>query len=317
MAYRFLLSVPQSLEEDANVVINSVDDAQVLVARDSHGLGFEDPYKDFTVAAHSLRVIDALYAWYADLGADHPASRLNMRIVLHSGERVSFHEVSNREMVALIRRDQPWVERSIPKIGEHETRHSPGTSVIQTNVVAQEETDTDTGASVAVAEAAKPNEIRILASDDTRAREGITVAGVPHIVIKVYELSKPEKVYRELFGTELIGRGNHRDGGGWEFLPPENDTPQEAQGRVEPEYAFLQNGPLTIALERQGRGYPLDTYSRISEPIQLTLDMDSLYRVRALVLMRSYNVLESRPDALAFRDPFGYTWALFGHAEEG
>lgn len=315
MAYRFLLSVPKSLQEDANIVINAVDDAQVVLSRNSHGLGFDDPFVDFTVAAHSLTVIDAIYAWFADLGADHPSSRTNMRIVLHSGDRVSLQDVSHRAMVALIRRDQPWVERSIPKIGEHETKQSPGTSVIETSVVARE--PSDSGATTAVAEPIRTNLITILAADKTRAREGMTVAGVPQVVIKVYDLAKPEQVYGELFGTEMIGRGNHRAEGGWEFLPPAYDHEQEAQDGTEPEYAFLQNGPLSIALERQGRGYPLDGYAIISEPIHLALDMQSLSRVRALVLMRSYNVLDSCPDAFAFRDPFGYSWTLVGHAEEG
>lgn len=316
MAYRFLLSVPKPLKENANVVITAVDDAQVLLARESHGLGIDDPFVDFSIAAHSLRVIDAIYAWYADLGANHPASRVNMRLVLHSGERVSLQDVSNRAMVALIRRDQPWVERSIPKIGEHETRHSPGTSVIQTNVVAQDE-EPEGGLSVAVADPVRTNSIRILAADESRAHESVTVAGVRHIVIKVYDLARPERIYGELFGTEIVGRGNHRAEGGWDFLPPAYDREQEAQEGTEPGYAFLQNGPLSIALEREGRGYPLDGFAHISEPIHLAVDMESLSRVRALVLMRSYNVLATRPDACAFRDPFGYSWTLVGHAEEG
>src|SRR5699024_6963544 len=78
MAYRFILEVPESLVGDANVVINTTGDAQAHFVRDSHGLGFEDPYKDFPISAHSLRIIDAIYAWYADMGANDPAMRLNV-----------------------------------------------------------------------------------------------------------------------------------------------------------------------------------------------------------------------------------------------
>ena len=73
MAYRFLLEVPETLVGDANIVVNHVPDAEVILARDSHGLGYEDPYKDLSVAAHSLRVLDAIYAWYEDMGATSPA----------------------------------------------------------------------------------------------------------------------------------------------------------------------------------------------------------------------------------------------------
>lgn len=313
MAYRFLLEVPETLAEDANVVISSVDDAQVILARDSHGLGFDDPYKDFSVAAHSLRVIDAIYGWYAELGGNVPGSRVTMRIVLHSGERLSVHDLSRAAMIAAIRRDQPWVERSIPKIGEHETKVSPGDSVIETAVVPDEPAEIGFAGDTSVATRTRP--VTILAADEAKASAGITVAGVPHVLLRVYDIAAPERVYGELFGAELVGRGNRKPGGGWTFLPPVYDIEQEAQDAVEPDVAFLQNGPLTLALQREGRAIPLD-FANVPEPIRLTVDLQSLNKVRSLVMMRSYNVIDSRPDAFSFRDPFGYTWALFGIADE-
>lgn len=314
MAYRFLLEVPEMLAEDANVVVNAVDDAQVVLARDSHGLGFDDPYQDLTVAAHSLRVIEAVYAWYADLGAHTPESRINLRIVLHSGERLSVHDLSRAEMIAAIRRDQPWVERSIPKIGEHDTKVTGGTEIIESAVVVDEpdQIAIDGGAAVAV----RIPTITILAADEAKAKAGITVGGVPQVLLHVYDLAAPERVYGELFGLELVGRGVRKPGGGWTFLPPAYDDEQEAQWGVEPDVAFLQNGPLSVAVQREGRGYPLD-YANVPDPIRLTVDEASLNRVRGLVLMRSYNVIDSRPDAFVFRDPFGYTWSLLGLPEEG
>ena len=318
MAYRFILEVPETLVEDANVVVNAVGDAEVLLARESHGLGFQDPYRDLSVAAHSLRVIDALYAWYADLGANVPESRINMQVVLHRGERLSLHEVTRPQMIAAIRRDQPWVERTIPKIGEHETKHSPSTSLIESNVVPEVPREgnvaVSTVATPAVSTWVKP--VTILAADETKARSGITVAGVPHVLIGVYDLAKPERVYGELFGLQLIGRGNRTNDGGWEFLPGEYDDEQEAQWGIEPDYAFLQNGPLAVALERQGRNLPLDRFSTIVEPIRLVVDRASLNYIRAKVLVRNYNVLDgTRPHAFVFRDPFAYTWAIIGDEE--
>src|SRR5215203_1522194 len=116
MAYRFLLEVPESLAEAASIAVDSAGDTQVLVIRPSHGLGVDDPYLDMTVAAHSLRVVDLLFDWYETIGAPRP----NVRIVLHGGERYPMEAVDRARMVALIRRDQPWVERTIPHIGDHE-----------------------------------------------------------------------------------------------------------------------------------------------------------------------------------------------------
>ena len=116
MAYRFLLEVPERLAEDASLVVDQAGDAQVVVERPSHGLGVDAPYLDLTTAAHSLRVIEMLGDWYGGL----PEPRPNVGIVLHGGERYSLGEMSPKRIVALIRHDQPWVERSIPHVGDHE-----------------------------------------------------------------------------------------------------------------------------------------------------------------------------------------------------
>ena len=115
MAYRFLLEVPGTLVEDASIAVERTGDAQVVVVRTSHGLGYDDSMVDLTVAAHSLRVIDSLYGWFDSLGASRP----DIRLVLHGGDRLSLEATDRGGMVAAIRRDQPWVERSLPRIGDH------------------------------------------------------------------------------------------------------------------------------------------------------------------------------------------------------
>ncbi len=123
MAYRFVLEVPSNLADVANVAVATAGDAQVLVNRAAHGLGFGVPYQNLTVAAHSLRVISTLYGWAGEIGATRPESRVQIGIVLHSGKRIGLHDVDAPALVAAIRRDQPWVETSAPKIGEHERDH--------------------------------------------------------------------------------------------------------------------------------------------------------------------------------------------------
>lgn len=308
MAYRFLYEVSGSLLNDANVVINAVPDAQVVVVRNGHGLGFDQDSKDLTVAAQSLRVLDAIYAWYADLQSVEPLGRHPFFIALHSGQRLGVHDTPKDRMVAAIRRDQPWVERTLPKIGEHDTKIDPGTMVIETLDVPAERVPTSsigtaTGTGVAT------STIEILAVDD-RAAERINVAGVPHVLLHVIDIAKPEHVYRELFGADIVARGVLDAHDRLDLLPPAQDTEVEAQLGTEPAYAFLRNGPLHIALERMGRGLPLARYRVIEPPVQMAVTRPSLDRIRANVLMRSWQVLDSQADALLFRDPFAFTWAV-------
>lgn len=323
MAYRFLLEVPESLVEDANVVISHAGDAQVLITHSSHGTGFDDTSQDLSIAAHSLRVIQAIYKWKADIDRNSPLSRHRIRIAMHSGERLTVGETTYEQMVSAIRRDQPWVEHTIPKIGEHKTTFSRATQdqVLSTplpresQVAVSEDETLESVATLTEPETHLPD-VNILATDDIHSHDAITVASTPFVRLGVHDLSKPERVYGEIFGAELIGRANHPQGRPWEFLEPEYDVEQEAQFGTEPDFAFLRNGPLAIALERLGRGYPLDHFTKIPEPIHLLMDMASFNRVKAMVLMRSYNVRDSRPDAFTFRDPFGYTWSIVGHDGE-
>jgi hypothetical protein len=325
MAYRFLLEVPESLVEDANVVVNHVSDAQVLVIRDAHGIGFDVPARDLTVAAHSLRVIQAIYKWKTDIDRNMPLSRHRIRIAMHSGERLTVGETTYEQMVAAIRRDQPWVEHTIPKIGDHRTTRQD--SVLSTPLPRESLVAVDEGQGTvenAIAQVAtlteppvKLPEVRILATDDIQTHDTVTVAGMPFIRVGVHDLSKPERVYGEIFGMEVIGRANHAENGSWELLEPGYDVEQEAQAGIEPDFAFLRNGPLALAVERLGRGYPLDHYTRIPEPIHLLMDMESFNRTKALVLMRAFDVRDPRPDAFTFRDPFGYTWSIVGHDHDG
>lgn len=319
MAYRFILEVPESLVEDANVVISHAGDAQILIAHSSHGTGFDDPSQDLSIAAHSLRVIQAIYKWKADIDRNLPLSRNRIRIALHSGGRLTVGETTYEQMVAAIRRDQPWVEHTIPKIGDHKTTRTDrdmSTPLPRESLVRVSDDDALESVATLTEPEVRLAPVTVLATDDVHAHETITVGGVPFVKIGVHDLSKPERVYGEIFGAQLIGRGNHPKNGQWEFLEPEYDVEQEAQAGVEPDFAFLRNGPLAIALERLGRGYPLDHYIRIPEPIHLLLDMESFNRVKATVLMRSYGIRNPRPDAFTFRDPFGYTWAIVGHDGE-
>src|SRR5215207_4620417 len=182
MAYRFLLEVPESLAEAAS-------------------LGVDDPYLDMTVAAHSLRVVDLLFDWYETIGSPRP----DVRVVLHGGERHPLENVDRARMVALIRRDQPWVERTIPHIGDHEPVAStprftvgPGASEFEPSL------DRSNGsASVAVADRGIDGGEVLPTGESASA---LRIRAINYLLVQVNDLRKAEQFYQDFFAMQLLGR---------------------------------------------------------------------------------------------------------------
>jgi len=298
MAYRFLLEVPTTLASDANVAVSSAGDAEVLVDRNSHGLGFDDPYNNLTVAAQSLGVIDTLYTWASEIGATRADSRIKVGIVLHSGERLNLHDMDQLQLIAAIRRDQPWVERSVPKIGEHEPEYRRVATAALTSVE-----------TAPVARGMLPAAAPIQAVDLIEADDELVVGGRSHAVIQVYELPQPERLYAELFGLEVAGRMRQDPEGFWEDLPATYDHLTAVQTNAEADVTFMGNDPLHVALVRAGRASLLD-YSRIHNDIAVAMDLQGARRLKAIVLMRGYSLLTSAGHGFSFRDPFGVVWDI-------
>jgi catechol 2,3-dioxygenase-like lactoylglutathione lyase family enzyme len=271
MAYRFLLEVPETLAAEAGVAVGEAGDAEVVVVRDSYRTDFDTPYLDLTVAAQSLRVVDNLYGWLDGIGAEGP----DIRLVLHSGEKLPLAELDKGLVVASIRRDQPWVERSIPKIGEHEP---------------EDPTSADKrSAAIAVAPAAAP------AVDTERE---VVIRQLNHIALSVTDIRKAEAFYTSLFSMELAGRGHRTSSGELELL----DDGAEAT------ISFLRSGPLTIALDAVGRGARLER--SVLSHISIRVDAVTFTNLKGQVLMRSFEMLSSTQTAFAFRDPFSVVWEI-------
>ncbi len=307
-----MLEVPEQLADDASVAVAMAGDAQVLVERNSHGLGFDDPYMDFSVAAHSLRVIGTLHAWARDVGVQRPEYREAIRIVLHGGGRVGFHEVDEPTLVSLIRRDQPWVERTVPKIGEHERDFAAEMQLDRGEdpLVPEGKRGVASSTSVATPNVAAPS----VASDVTTIKavevidvdDELTVQGVRYALIPVLELQPAERVYGTLFGMRIEQRVR-QEANGWEELGPDYDYRDAADADNEADLVFMGNGPLRIVLQRAGRATRLD-YSRASAEIGIAVDARTAARIKANVLMRGMTMLNSTETAFAFRDPFGVVW---------
>lgn len=302
MAYRFLLEVPANLAAEANVAVASAGDAQVLVDRAAHGLGVDVPYQNLTVAAHSLRVIATLSQWASEIGATRPDSRFQIGIVLHSGKRIGLHDLDAPALVAAVRRDQPWVETSLPKIGDHERETVAG---LNTNLELA-------GSASAIVTLEQAPAATITAVNLVDAEDEVTVRGRNFAVIPVLELAPAETLYTDLLSLTQGDRMRQNEGGDWEDVELNYDHAHAVHTGTEADISFLHNGPLNIALMRAGRAARLD-YSVINNQIAIAMDPAIAARINAKVMMRGYTLLASAGTAFTFRDPFGVAWSVHPH----
>lgn len=297
MAYRFLLEVPETMAAEASVAVNEAGDAQVVVVRNSHGRGVDDPYVDLTVAAHSLRVIQTLYDWFDELGASRP----DIGLVLHSGERLSLEAHDRSTLVAAVRRDQPWVERTIPKIGEHAVDTYP--------TEGQERTVTGTTTSpYASTSTLERTWSSLPAIQEPEGGRKVAIRELNHIAIRVTDLEKAERFYAAFLSMDIVGRARQGAGGGYEALPPTYDWPAATRAGEEADVTFMRNGPLVLALQRLGRGARLER--SVLDHISVRVDATTFTALKGQVLVRSMEMIASAETAFAFRDPNAVVWEI-------
>jgi catechol 2,3-dioxygenase-like lactoylglutathione lyase family enzyme len=302
MAYRFLLEVPEALAAEAAVAVDGAGDSQVILVRDSHGLGYDHPYVDLTVAAHSLRVVDTLYDWFDAIGASRP----DIRLVLHGGERLALEEYDRGAMVGAIRRDQPWVERSIPKIGEHE---EPDTTLAATQGEGLREGAAPAETRGDAAGAAGGLDRSWIAPAATVApRRAVRLLGLNHVAVQVADLAKAERFYADFFGMELFGRARRDGRGGYAPIDGDYGWEEAVRTGTEADVSFLANGPVALALHRVGRGARLE--QGLLDHFSVAVDAHTYATLKGEVLMRSMQTLASGDAAFTFRDPFGVTWEI-------
>ena len=299
MAYRFLLEVPEALADEANVAVEQVADAQVVLVRDSHGLGFEDPFVDLTIAAHSLQIIQSLYDWFDQLGA----SRSDIRIVLHSGERVPLEAVDRAAMVAMIRRDQPWVERTIPKVGEHEPQDGAGSYTLGGNLAYADDRIDAAGAN-----APERFPIRAYEGVEPATERPVRIEAIDHIAIQTSDLRRAERFYTEFLHMDLIGRYRREPQGA--FAAVERDYRWDeaiATGR-QAEVSIVRNGALTLALQNVGLGTRLGRGTLAH--VAIRVDASTFSNLRGAALIRPLTIVRNDDTVFAFSDPFGIVWEL-------
>lgn len=310
MAYRFLLEVPEELYEQANVVINhapgsGITDTHVGIAGDFDSRGIT-----ITLWAHSLEVVGLLRDWYDDVRANIPDARpVNYRFM--DGTRVPVADTDPSAVVAAIRRDQPWVDRTIPKIGDHQTRTGPA-DALKPASASLETRISHTG--TALVNAPRVGNVTILATDEPTDHPNITIDGATMLLLPVIDLFRAELAYAEVFGAELVDRADRDDRGGYVWHNAQPGQQGDVRTVPEADFAFLQNGPLTIALERVGRAEPLHVHGNVPPPVRLLVPDENLNSIQAEALVRNWTVMDNNtPGIFVFRDPFGFTWEI--HAE--
>lgn len=309
MAYRFQLEVPEALYAQANVVINHAPGAWVNDTHDGIGGDFDNPGITITVAAHSLEITSLLKDWYADVQANisNPGP---VNYAFPNGTRVPVAGTDPADVVAIIRRNQPWVDRSIPKIGEHITHTAPPDTLKPAMASLETKMRTSTG----VVNAPRVGNITIRATDEPTDHPTITIDGATMLHLPMIELFRAEQAYAEVFGAVLVDRADRDGEGGYIWHNAEPGQRSDVRTVPEADYAFLQNGPLTLALERMGRAVPLDVHANVPAPVKLLVTDSSLETIKAEVLMRNWTVMDdTTPGIFLFRDPFGFTWEI--HAE--
>lgn len=282
MTYRFVLEVPESLAAEANTLVSSVPDAQVHLIRDSHGLGFNDPYKDLSIACHSLVVIEVLYRWLAEFGKPYP----EIRLVMHDGRRVSLPRADASLVVAAIRRDQPWVEHTVPQIGRHEPEF-PSSEAVRS---------APTGQFFPAIDRDDPHSF---------ARRLETAP-----IVAVHNLGPAEQFYEEILDLHVVARASRNEHGELQPIDNEYDARIARLKATEADYVFLENGPLQLNLQRFTRGVPLP-YGVDPRQIETSATSEHIATIRGRILINGYNLLESDDDdVLRLVDPFNVVWVI-------
>lgn len=297
MAYRFLLEVPETLAAEANIAVAEAGDAQVVVVRNSHGRDLDDPYVDLTIAAHSLRVIQTLYEWFESLGPSRP----DLHIVLHGGDRLALAQHDRRAMVAAVRRDQPWVERTIPKIGEHEV-DSFSASDQEAELTAAL---TSPHASTSVLERTWSS---VAAIREPEGGRKVAIRELNHVAVRVTDLEKAERFYASFFSMDIVGRGRRNGAGGFDAVDAGYSWSEATRKGEEADVTFVRNGPLVLALHRLGRGARLDR--GVLDHLAIRVDAVTFTALKGQVLMQSMEMLGSAETSFTFRDPIGVTWEI-------
>lgn len=290
MAYRFMLETPMAYSSEAEIAISKTPNVQIVMNRASFADGFDSPRAALTVAAADLTVIHSLYQWL-----ENSNPRPDMRFVFYSGRRVDLNDLDEGALIAAIRRDQPWVERTIPKIGDHIPQPWIGPEASR-------------GTAAMNAAIAGDRESFMEESNIANAPSQIVIESVNYLAINVTDLPRAEAFYHDLFGLNIIARTKSDADGNYRLLSSDYNAVDAVLSGEQADDSFMRNGALLIALHRLGRGARLER--TMIDRVSIRVDAETFNRLRGLVLMRNYEHLGGGHTYFAFRDPYGVPWEV-------
>jgi catechol 2,3-dioxygenase-like lactoylglutathione lyase family enzyme len=201
--------------------------------------------------------------------------------------------------VAAIRRDQPWVERTIPKIGEHAE---------ETFVTAEGALNAGFASPFAPTTTLERSWSTLPAIQEPAGERQVAIRELNHIAVRVTDLDKAERFYTSFLSMDIVGRARQSAAGGYEALGADYDWPEATRAGKEADVTFLRNGPLVLALQRLGRGARLER--GVLDHISVRVDATTYTRLKGQILIRSMELIASAETAFAFRDPIGLTWEI-------
>lgn len=281
MAYRFVLTVPEAVHEDAKEAIDSAPGADVLIARRSRVVDPEHPVGEITVVAHTLDVIDTLYAWAVEMDV-----LPDVQLDAHKGAQLTLSAYDPRSLRRIIQSDQYWFENTVARIS-----HVDDVSMEGGVRVSEVPYGGRAASSVAVVPA--PNTV--------------TLGPIDHIALKVRDIARAERFYQSFFGMNVMYRA-YREDERWLFLEDSFDWEESIRTGVKPEIVRLENVPVALVLINVGMGFTLHE-NRVGY-VSVSVPQATLNDLRGQALFSSFTAQEDTPHSFRFVDPFGLVWQL-------
>ncbi len=281
MAYRFVLDVPEAMHEDAEAAIVVAPHAEVLISRQTRSIDPDRSYTEITVVAHTLDIVDHLYAW-----ATARSIESDVFLEAHKGGRLSLSAYDETSLRRVIQGDQYWFENTIPIITHRIDPEMKGGALVA---------DVPYGGRLANGSAVQP------------ADREVTFDSIDHIALRVREIAHAERFYQNFFGMDVIYRARQEDDR-WVFLDEDFDWEVSIHTGIRPDFVRMENGPIALVLIDVGIGMVLHE-ERVSY-ISVRVSRETFNDIRGRALFSSYSVLEETPQSFRFIDPFGMVWQL-------
>jgi len=286
MAYRFVLTVPETVHEDAKEAIDASPGADVLISRRSRVVNPDQPVGEITVVSHTLDVIDTIYAWAIDR-----AVLDDVQLDAHKGQQITLNAYDPASLRRLVQSDQYWFENTVARISHVDDRvMEGGVRVSEVPYGGRAVSD------VAIAP----------------AQTMVTLGPVDHVALRVRDAARAERFYQTFFGMSVMYRAV-REGERWLFLEDDFTWERSIQTGVSPEIIRLENGPVALVLINVGMGWTLHE-NRIAY-VSVRVPQATLNDLRGQALFSSFTIQEDTPHSFRFVDPFGLVWQLVADSD--